>query len=251
MSVTVLTDTHRRTWALLAQNGDGPFIPAIPARALLRRAHLPVGAGPAIEVVTLAEAEAAMADLRVMTDRTETPLDPIFPKVLGAAFASLPNTIRQTHLTIDRSHWQGRASVQRGPGLWPNLLATLFRFPAATPDTEVEVTKTATDKGETWARRFGNRRFISHLRTTPQGMTERFGPFTFGLGLAVQDGQLTYPVTTGRLGPLTLPRWALPRSDAREFVAEGRFNFDVALMAPLTGQVIVRYRGWLKKAEGI
>lgn len=245
MSVTVLTDTQRRTWALLAQDGDGPFIPAIPARALLRRTSLPIGAGPAIEVISLAEAEAAMSDLRVTTERTQSFLAPIFPKVLGAGFARLPQTIRQTHLTLDRSHWRGRASVQRGAGLWPAFLALLFRFPPAAPDVAVHVTKTVTAKGETWQRRFGTRSFTSHLRATPQGMTERFGPFTFTLGLVVQEGKLTYPVTAGRFGPLPLPRWALPRSDTHESAVNGRFHFDVALKAPLTGHLIVRYQGWL------
>ncbi len=249
MSVTVLTDTQRLTWALLAEDGDGPFIPAIPARALLRRNALPIGAGPALGVLTLTEAEAAMSDLRVTTERTQTPRRSIFPDVLGDDFALLPAPIRQTHLTPDQSYWQGRASVQRGAGLWPALLAALFRFPAATPDIGVEVTKTVTTKGETWQRCFGKRKFTSYLQATPKGMTERFGPFTFLLGLAVQKGELTYPVKAGRLGPLPLPQWALPRSDAREFVAGGLFQFDVALTAPITGQLIVRYRGWLANAD--
>lgn len=248
MSVAVQTDTARHSWQLLAEDGDGPFIPAIPARALLRRDRLPVGAAPALETLTLAEAEAAMSDLRVTTQRSSTPITPLFAQVLGQDFDALPDTIRRTHLTADQSHWQGRSQVRRGTGLWPRLLCLLFRFPPASPDIPVHVTKTVTPKGETWQRRFGRSRFRSSLAATPQGMTERFGPFTFALGLTVRDGALLYPVVAGRLGPLPLPRWMLPVSVAREYEAQGRFHFDVALMAPITGALMVQYRGSLSPA---
>lgn len=248
MSVTVTTATHRHTWTLLATNGDGPFVPAIAARALLRRPTLPTGATPALETVTLDEIEAAMADLSIRCERRTEPLDPIFPRTLGPAFATLPAEISATHLTAVPTRWTGRASVARGSSPWGRLLATLFRFPPATTDTEVEVTKTPTDKGETWTRRFGSRIFRSHLKATPQGMTERFGPFTFRLGLTVKDGALHYPVAAGRIGPVPLPRWMLPGSETREYSKDGRFHFDVRLTAPITGALMVHYRGHLAPA---
>jgi hypothetical protein len=248
MSVTVTTASHRHSWTLLAEDGDGPFVPAIAIRALLRRPALPTGATPALEIVTLDELESAMSDLAIRFERHSTPLTPIFPRTLGPAFATLPDPIRATHLTAGATRWQGRASVIRGPGWWSRLLATLFRFPPATEDTEVEVLKTATAQGETWIRRFGTRSFRSHLTATPKGMTERFGPFTFRLGLTIRDGALHYPVTAGRLGPVPLPRWLLPGSDTREHAENGRFHFDVRLLAPVTGRLMVHYRGWLDPA---
>lgn len=248
MAVTVTTATHRHTWTLLAENGDGPFVPAIAIRALLRRATLPGGATPALEVVTLPELEAAMSDLAIRFERRSTPLDPIFPRILSPAFATLPQAVRATHQTAGITRWTGRASVTRGTGLWGRFLAALFRFPPASADTPVDVTKTATPSGETWIRRFGARSFRSHLAATPEGMTECFGPFTFLLGLAVKDGALHYPVAGGRLGPIPLPRWLLPGSEAREYLQDGRFHFDVRLTAPLTGGLMVHYRGQLSTA---
>jgi NAD(P)-dependent dehydrogenase (short-subunit alcohol dehydrogenase family) len=248
MSVMVATADERRTWTLTADDGHGPFVPAIPIRALLRRAALPIGATPALEVVTLHELEAAMSDLAIRFDRTTEPADPIFPRVLGAAFASLPSAIRATHLTAGVSRWQGRASVTRGTSRFSRLLATLFRFPPDSAGTPVEVTKTTTPKGETWRRSFGPRTFRSHLAAAANGMTERFGPFTFGLGLTVRDGELHYPVISGRLGPIPLPRWLLPTAEAREFQADDTFHFDVRLLAPVTAKLMVHYRGWLKPA---
>lgn len=248
MSVMVITGQERRWWRLLAEDGDGPFIPTVAVRALLRRPALPIGAGPALEIVTLDEAEAAMADLRVRTERDREPFLPIFPQVLGPAFATLPEPVQATHRTADISRWQGQASIRRGTGWWSQLLGGIFGFPAAGDDVPVEVTKTVTGKGETWQRRFGTRVFRSHLAVSSQGMTERFGPFTFRLGLTVQAGELHFPVETGRLGPLPLPRWLLPRSEAREYTRDGRFHFDVKLRSPLTRGLLVHYQGALSPA---
>lgn len=248
MSVTVTTATQRHSWSLLAEDGDGPFVPAVAIRALLRRANLPTEAASALEIVTLDELEAAMSDLSIRFKRQSEALDPIFPRILGPAFATLPEAVRATHQTAGITRWTGRASVTRGTDLWSRLLATLFRFPPASEDTPVEVTKTVTAKGETWSRRFGARSFRSYLAATPHGMTERFGPFTFRLRLSVRNGALHYPVTAGRLGPVPMPRWLLPSSDAREYEENGRFRFDVRLLAPLTGALMVHYRGHLDPA---
>ncbi|UWR81682.1 DUF4166 domain-containing protein [Phaeobacter inhibens] len=245
MSVSVTTRHEHRSWSLLAEDGDGPFIPAVAARALLRRSDLPVGAGPAIEAITLAEAEAAMTDLRVVTERSVAPTSPIFPRVLGPDFDALPEAVKETHLTLGTSRWAGRCEVQRGAGVWPHLLCAIFRFPTATPDIEVDVIKTVTSHGETWLRRFGSSTFRSHLSVGPEGMREKFGPFMFSIGLEVRDGELHYPVTAGRVGPIHLPHRLLPVSIAREFVAEGKFHFDVKILAPVTKQLLVRYRGYL------
>lgn len=249
MSVMVVAGGERRFWRLIAEDGDGPFIPAVAARALLRRAALPVGARPALEVITLAEAEAAMADLRVCSERAAEPFVPLFRRVLGPGFEALPEAVRATHDTADVSRWQGRARVRRGTGAWSRLLARVFGFPPAAEEVALEVIKTVTPRGETWVRRFGTRRFRSHLAATPRGMTERFGPFTFLLGLRVHDGALEFPVTAGRLGPLPLPRWLLPVSVARETAQGGQFHFDVELRAPLTGGLMVQYQGWLEPAR--
>jgi hypothetical protein len=107
---------------------------------------------------------------------------------------------------------------------------------------------TPTAEGETWERRFGTQVFGSQLRLVNNKMTERFGPFTFTLGLHVADDALHFPVESGRLGPLPLPRFLLPQSEAREFAKQGQFNFDVALKAPFTGALMVHYRGWLNRS---
>ena len=100
---------------------------------------------------------------------------------------------------------------------------------------------------ETWLRQFGSRRFRSHLRPGGAGRVwERFGPFDFLIDLQVVEGALHFPVTAGRCLGVPMPRALLPRSVSREHVRDGVFHFDVALYLPLTGQQVVRYRGWLR-----
>lgn len=167
---------------MLVEDGDGPYIPAVPTWSLLRRTSLPIGARPALEAVTLAEAEAAMSDLNVRSERACEALAPIFPRVLGVDFNTLPEAIRATHQTADTSRWHGHADVLRGMSLWSRLLGWMFGFPPAEENVPVEVVKTVSAHGETWLCRFGGRRFRSRLAATRHGMTERFGPFIFRLG---------------------------------------------------------------------
>ncbi|MEM8536229.1 MAG: DUF4166 domain-containing protein [Pseudomonadota bacterium] len=172
---------------------------------------------------------------------------PLFERFLGPDFAALPPEVQAGHAVDRQLQLAGRARVIRGGGLWPRLIAFLFRFPKATDDIPVTVTMTAQDGGELWERRFGDSRFWSFLKVHNGVMTERFAPFTFTLGLHVADGQLHYPVKSGRLGPLPLPNFLLPISNAREFTRDGQFHFDVQLLAPLTGGLMVHYQGRLSR----
>ncbi len=239
----------RRTWRMVARAGEGPFIPAVAARVVLRDpGAIARGARPAVAVVSLDAVAKGLADLAVETEVLEEALEPIFPAYLGDDFATLPETVQQAHLVHGPRRWAGRASVTRGRSLWSRLLAWAVGFPQTTDDIAVTVAMTPGDSDEMWERKFGGQVFRSHLRLKDGCLTERFGPATFTLGLYVEDGQLHFPVTGGRIGPIPLPRFVLPRSVSREYEADGRFHFDVALMAPLTGGLMVHYRGWLVRA---
>jgi len=250
MSVSVVargpTGRKRRTWRMIVREGEGPYIPAVPTRAVVRLVgDITPGARAAVGVVPLWQMEAAMSDLAVTTAVEEEDVVPLFPGFLGESFDALPAEVRAGHDAVGPLHLSGRASVGRGSGLWPRFIAALFRFPKATDDIPVTVTMTPQRGGELWERRFGDSRFRSFLKVQGGQMTERFGPLTFTLGLHVADGMLHYPVRSGRLGPIPLPRFLLPVSHAKEFARDGKFHFDVALHAPLTGALMVHYQGWL------
>lgn len=186
-----------------------------------------------------------MGDFAGSRQNDQTKLTPVFMQYLCAEFAALPPTVQQVHAVYGPRLWTGRAKVTRGGSLWSRLLAAVFRFPRATHDILVTVAMTPKQGGELWERRFGESIFWSFLKVQNGKMTERFGPLTFTLGLHVTDGQLHFPVLAARLGPLPLPKFLLPESVAREYEADGRFHFDVALHAPLTGALMVHYQGWL------
>ena len=67
---------HRR-WTLVAEAGDGPVIPTLPALAVLRRldagAGLDPGARPCASVLTLAEISAGFAPYRISASVSEVP----------------------------------------------------------------------------------------------------------------------------------------------------------------------------------
>jgi len=236
----------RKTWRLRAKSGDGPYVPGIAVRAACRNIEaLKAGASPALSLITREQIEDAMDDLDIACDTVEEDVVPPFQRVLGAGFATLPVVVQTTHASPAPRHFKGRASVTRGRGILAKLAALLFGFPPSNEDIEVTVTKQPKGESEVWHRRFGTRLFRSYLRPTARGMSERFGPFTFDLGLEVKEGALHFPVRAGRCLGISIPKALLPISEATETDHDGVFHFDVHLKSP-TGGTLVHYRGWLK-----
>lgn len=249
LGLTSSGDAQCREWTLIAGAGDGPQIPAIAARVLTARllaGSLSAGARPCLGEFTLAEAAQMMQGLDIKTGISTAPMPFLFATALGHPdFVALPAGLRDLHSVLHTRRWQGRASIRRGRAPAARLVATLMRFPPASSDTAVTVTMQRQAMTEVWTRSFGKHRFRSHLTSHPNGISERFGPLRFTIGLVVENGQIRYPVTQGYLLGLRLPRWVLPKSDTVEAVdALGRATFDVALSHPLVG-LIVRYQGWL------
>jgi hypothetical protein len=237
-----------KSWIMRAENGDGPYTPAVAIRAACRDfAALDSGAKPALSLIPLDKIEDCFADLDIDTDTSQQEIIPIFRQVLGPDFDHLPDTVKATHDAVAPRVFKGLANVTRGGGLQARIAALILRFPASADDIEVEVTKTPTLQGETWVRRFGTKTFQSHLRATQRGMIERFGPLTFQLDMQIQYGMLHFPVAKGWFWFIPIPRFMLPESIATEADIDGTFHFDVLLKSP-TGATLVHYKGWLKRA---
>ena len=240
-----------RQWVLIATGGDGPHIPALPARVLagmLRDERLSTGASAEMHDIQLDEAEAHAPPLRLRFSRAEQPFVPLFQSCLGPAFDELPDQIRDLHHVVGRKNWSGEASVARGTGLLARLIAWVFLFPKANEHVPVRVTMDRTDTSEVWVRRFGAQDFHSELTPDPHvtgRMWERFGIFTFAIDFDADSEGLAYPVAKGRFLGVPLPRFLLPRSDTKEAVnSDGRATFSVRLSMPVVG-LIVHYEGWL------
>ncbi len=235
----------RRRWQVIAEKGDGPFIPAIPALAIARKMPaVAPGARSCLQELTLPEIESAMAALSVRFASWEAPAPTLFERCLGENWRRLPASVRRMHSVQDLESFSGRAKITRGTGLMPRLAAFFFRFPKAGEDVPLTITKQRTGRGEIWERNFAGRKFRSYLRPSRSAhYTERFFAFTYEQELPVENGTLHLPVRRGWCLGIPLPALLLPRSESREYDVNGTFHFDVGLYAPLGGRLIVRYQG--------
>jgi hypothetical protein len=176
------------------------------------------------------------------------PTATLFETALGERWQALPAAVRRLHSGAAVERFAGRATVTRGSSLLARTAVWLLGFPAAGEDLPLTLTIQRTMAGETWQRSFAGAQLRSFLSASPRPFhyRERFGPFTYEQELPVEDGVLHLPARRGWLLGLPLPRFLLAKSCTREFAEDGVFHFDVGLFAPLTGGLIVRYRGWLR-----
>lgn len=240
----------RREWRMVAEAGDGPFVPGVTVRALLRRLdRVPPGARACLAEFTLAEAESAMSDLAITSRIVEAPRPSLFRAALADRWAQLPPQIQALHQVQDVESFSGMARVTRGQAPLARLIGAVFRFPRAAREVPVTVTKTRLHGHEVWERNFGGRVFRSRCSPAPDTccVNEAFWPFRFELHLPIHRGEMRFEVRRGWLLGLPLPRSLLPGSDSREHVRNGLFHFDVGLHAPLGAGLIVRYQGWLTR----
>lgn len=238
----------RREWRLVAEAGDGPYIPAVMARALIRKLNsVPVGSRACLAEVSRTEAESAMSDLAVSFETAEIPTPTLFQSALADRWELLPREVRLLHSVQDVESFSGTARVTRGTTLIAKFAAWLFGFPLEADQVPLTITKTRTQTGETWERNFGGRIFRSYLTPAPDlyRYRERFWLFKYEQDLPVRDGCMHLPVRRGWLLGIPLPRFLVPGSDSQEYSEGGVFRFDVSLIAPLGGGLIVRYQGWV------
>jgi hypothetical protein len=243
-----------RSWHLIADGDAGPFIPSMPAAALIRgwRTRTPAaGARDAAGALSLDDYDRLFSQQRIVTGvRGRAPLGrQLYARMLEGAFARLPQPIRDLHEAGDGAVFAGRAKVERGGGAIAGLIATMLGFPESSDDTPVEVAFAVRDGLETWTRRFGAQSFAS---TQEEGkgswrhlLVERFGPAAFALAILADERRLTLALQGWRWLGAPMPLWLAPRIEAFETADDGRFNFHVDIRLPLAGR-IVRYGGWLE-----
>jgi len=239
----------QREWRLIVEAGDGPYIPAVMARVLIRKlSSVPVGARSCLAEASRAEVESAMSDLALSVETHESPNPTLFQSALAERWELLPREVQALHSVQDVESFSGTARVTRGTTLIASFVAWVFAFPHEADQVPLSITKTRTETGETWERNFGGSVFRSYLTPAPDlyRCRERFWPFNFELDLPVQDGCMRFPVRRGWFLGLPLPRFLLPGSESREYSEGGVFNFDVSLTAPFGGGLIVRYQGKVK-----
>jgi len=248
----------RRSWHLLAEGDDGPFIPAMAIAAIVRKVlagDAPrTGARAAVRELTLDDYEALFAGRTIYTSIMETPAAdlPLYRRVLGEAWHAVPREVQTMHDNRGTAHAEGVANIVRGQGLLARLVASFFRFPETGAAVSVAVRFDVADGVETWTRTFAGKPMVSRQYAgdgrSDRLLCERFGPFTFAMALLPDGDRLRLVLRRWSFLGLPLPMWLCPRSDSYETGKDGRFYFNVEIGHRLTGP-IVRYRGWLVRSS--
>ena len=246
-----------RSWHLLAEGDDGPFIPSMAVEAIVRRALAGAspapGARAAVRELELEHYEVLFRNRTIHTGTREASNNntraPLYQAMLGSAWTLLPENLRVMHDWGDGLKVTGRAEVERGTHWLARCIAMLFGFPQPGKDVPVQVQFTRTAEGETWRRTFAGKSFSSHQSQGCgrwQGLLrERFGPFAMALALVVRDQKLFLMVRRWSFFGLPLPAFCAPGGTTYETVEDGRFHFHVEIRHPWIG-LLVRYRGWLE-----
>jgi hypothetical protein len=243
-------DGHRRVerrWTLIAEQGQGPEIPALAIPILLaklERGPVAAGARDASTSLQLDDFQSSLAELPVRHGLEEIELPPpLYVRIMRERFAQLPPTLQLMHSITGEGGASGRGSVTRGDHLLARLAARLFGFPE-TGEHDLHVQFEEDGDVERWTRTFSSHRFSSRLSARGDLLVERFGLLHFGFDLPSVDGVLNMVLRRWWLWKIPLPLALAPRSHAREWEEDGRFHFDVPISMPLAG-LVVHYRGWL------
>ncbi len=236
-----------RRWTLIAMEGAGPEIPGLAVPIVLRGLRdgsLAPGARDAGTLMSLADFEPAFAAMPIRHEIVANAQPPsLYKRLMGGAFDTLPPRVRAVHDVLRDHGAHGRAIVSRGQNPLARAIASLFGFPPP-GEHEVHVAFAERDGVETWTRDFGGRTFRSRLSLQGSYLVESFGILRFGFELVSDASGLSMHIRRWWLGPIPLPFALAPRSIAREWEADDRFQFDVPIALPLIG-LVVHYRGWL------
>lgn len=246
-----------RSWHMLAEGDDGPFIPAMAAAALLLKSlngEKPApGARSAINDLELADYHKLFADRAICDgirddDQNTNAQQPLYQSILGDAWYDLPDEIRAMHTVRHHLVAIGTADVDRGGGPLVALAGWLFGFPRPGRNVPLKVEFTFDGHKETWTRNFGSQKFRS-IQQPGKGRSEHlieevFGPISVGLAVVVTPGRLSLIVRRWSLLGIPLPMFLAPSGETFESVEDGVFRFNVEIRAPIIG-LLATYRGHL------
>jgi hypothetical protein len=243
-----------RSWHLVAEGDDGPYIPSMAIEGIVRgslHGIIPrAGARPCIDELELSDYDGLFKNHNVHTGIRElgTPstLHSLYQKTLANSWNLLPEALKEMHAPAEDFEAKGEAQVQRGKGFLPAIVTTLFRFPKSVENIDVCVSFKTKGNKELWQRTFGNKSFSSTQTdgSTTGLISEQFGPFAFDLALVIKDKKLLFIVRDWYFFKLRMPRTLAPTGNSYEFSKDERFHFHVEIAHPLIG-LIVRYSGWL------
>lgn len=252
---TIKGQAVTRSWHLLAEGDDGPYIPSMAIEAIVRKwinGDTPgSGARPATKELSLDDYDKLFEKRTIYTGLrcSQTKVGSLYQQILGSSFDKLPTQLQAIHSPQKKHQWVGHAKVVRGNNPFARIVAHLIGFPVQTSRTPVSVTFTPKNNSELWVRKFGEKTFRSFQKIgTGRNnylLTEHFGLITVALALVLKNNRLyLVPRRWSMLG-IPLPKFLLPNGESFEQEKDGIFQFNVSIKAPLIG-LIVSYQGSLK-----
>jgi hypothetical protein len=250
-------ESVERSWHLLAEAGDGPFIPSMAIQALvfncLAGKKPPAGARPATQELEVSDYEAIFQSRTIYTGQRESITNsasiPLYKRILGEAWEALPAPLAALHDVRSREHRaEGMARVETGKHPFARLLAAFYGFPRPGEHVPVKVTFQRKDGGEIWQRDFAGRRF-STFQSEGQGhadklIVESFGPVMFFMALVLKQGKLHSVTRRWSVFGIPLPLAFAPKATVYEYADGDDFCFHVEVKHWLMG-LLVRYEGRL------
>lgn len=246
-----------RSWHIIAEGDDGPFIPSMACAALLTKwasGEVPLpGARPAHEELGLADFEPFFESRDIIYGwREELNMPHEFQKTLSNNFNNLPERVRALHAPDGPQIWQGQAKTQGPSNALGRLAGLIAGVRVKTETVPVQFTVTPSIKGEVWERDFGGRKFKSRLKSGRGKnaflMMEHFGPLKFALALVIKGDRLYFIPRRWFFLSIPMPQFLLPGGETYETVTDGKFEFNVDLKVPVIGR-IAKYQGWLERTE--
>ena len=246
-----------RSWHLLAEGNDGPFIPSMAVQAIILHClagkRPSSGARPATQELEVSDYDAIFKSRTIYTGQRESRLDaksePLYKKILGEAWDALPSPLVALHnITSSELKVEGVARVEAGKNLFARLIAALFGFPQAGEQVPIRVTFHRKDDGEIWQRDFAGKKF-STFQSEGQGyadklLVEKFGPVTFYMALLLKEGELHSVTRHWSIFGIPLPLVFAPNAHVYEYAEGDIFCFHVEVKHWLTG-LLVKYQGKL------
>jgi hypothetical protein len=245
-----------RSWHLLAERGDGPFIPSMAVQALILQSldgkKPDTGARPATQELEVSDYEAIFKNRTIYTGQRESIADigsvPLYKRILGEAWDALPAPLAAMHNVLGEHKAEGTARVETGKSVIARLLAALYGFPRTGEQVPLKVSFHQRDGGEIWERDFAGRKF-STFQSEGRGyadklLMERFGPITFWMALVLKQGELHSVTRRWSVFGVPLPLLFAPKASVYEYADGDDFHFHVEVKHWLIG-LIVRYEGKL------
>jgi hypothetical protein len=241
-----------KRWSVIAEEGDGLWIPAMAAALLaekLDRGAVEPGARPGFGLLSLDEFRAGFAGLAIADGVAEkwVPLPP-FRQWIGAGVDRLPPAIRAMHDDPLERSASGTVSVTRGTNPIAVLMCKLLGFPATARDRPLVVEFEPHLAEETWRRRFETSTFQTRLKPWPgrEGhMRECTGPLAYGFELTTGPEGLTMHFRRWWFCGIPLPTVLGPRVEARQWQEGDDYCFLVDVAGIGIGRVVA-YRGRLR-----